>query len=60
MAKLNTIMAILAICAIELVALKQGIDGVLLAGAVAAIAGLGGFTTGRLTAPTKTEKKSKK
>jgi|GEM_PF-3775949 len=35
--------AILALVAIECFALSKGIDGVLLAGVVAAIAGLGGY-----------------
>lgn len=42
-----TIVAITAITIIEVVALKLGTDGVLLAGVIAAIAGLGGFTTGQ-------------
>ncbi len=38
------IIAILAITGLEVLAILQGIDGVLLAGSIAVIAGLGGFT----------------
>jgi len=38
-----TIVTIIAIVIIELVALCKGIDGVLLAGTIAVIAGLGGY-----------------
>lgn len=51
MTAVNSIIAILCITAIEIAALKAGINGVLLAGAVAAIAGLGGFATGRFFKP---------
>ncbi|MBA7581335.1 hypothetical protein ES708_23237 [subsurface metagenome] len=41
--------AIIAITALEGYALYLGINGVLLAGTAAIIAGLGGFTAGRVT-----------
>lgn len=40
---ITTLTSILAITAIELYALRQGINGVLLAGAIAIISGLGGY-----------------
>lgn len=42
---LTPIIAILSIVALEMYALSQGINGVLLAGSIAVIAGLGGYTT---------------
>jgi len=57
MEKLTAIIAIIAICILELCALKAGINGIMLAGAVAAIAGLGGFVTGKLKAKNDTTKK---
>ncbi len=42
--KLTPIVAILVIAGIEIYALSQGIDGVLLAGTIAVIAGLAGYT----------------
>lgn len=45
--KLTAIVAIAAITILEGLAILKGIDGILLAGAVAAIAGLGGFTIAR-------------
>jgi len=44
---LTPVIAILAIVALEIVAITQGINGALLAGSIAIIAGLGGFTAGR-------------
>ncbi|MBA7568559.1 hypothetical protein ES708_10288 [subsurface metagenome] len=43
-----TIIAIIAITALEAIALFKGIDGTLLAGTAAIIAGLGGFTAGKV------------
>lgn len=54
---INTVIAILAICVLEIIALKQGVNGIMLAGAVAAIAGLGGFATGKLSSKNDTTKK---
>lgn len=42
----NTIIAILAITAVLIVAMANEIDGVLLAGEISAIAGLGGYIIG--------------
>lgn len=56
---INTTIAILAICALELVALKMGVNGIMLAGAVGAIAGLGGFVTGKKTSQNNATKKKK-
>lgn len=42
---LTPIIAILAIVLLELVAISKGMNGVMLAGSVALIAGIGGFTT---------------
>lgn len=42
-----SIIAILAIVALEIVAITQGINGALLAGSIAIIAGLGGYTAGK-------------
>ena len=42
--KLTPIIAIVAIVLLEVVALLQGINGVMLAGSIAIIAGLGGYT----------------
>ena len=42
--KLTPIIAIAAIVALECVALSKGINGVMLAGSIAIIAGLGGYT----------------
>lgn len=47
MVELNAIIAILCITAILIVALASEIDGVLLAGGISAIAGLGGYIIGR-------------
>lgn len=60
MKPLTTIVAILCITALLLAALKADIDGVLLAGGLSIIAGLGGFATGRFTKPKETEKPKKK
>jgi len=38
-----TIVAILCITALEIIAITQGINGTLLAGSIAIIAGLGGY-----------------
>lgn len=46
-----TILAILCITALEIVAITQGIDGALLAGAIAIIAGLGGYAVKRKVKP---------
>lgn len=46
---LNTGIAITALTVLGLAAMKAGIDGIMLAGIAAAIAGLGGFITGRKT-----------
>lgn len=43
-----TIIAILAITALEVIAITQGLNGTLLAGSIAVIAGLGGYTAGRI------------
>jgi len=48
MVKLTPLVAIIAICALEIYALSQGINGVTLAGAVAVIAGLGGYGASKL------------
>lgn len=45
------IIAMLVIGALEAYALYQGINGALLSGTVAIIAGLGGFTAGRISKP---------
>lgn len=42
--KVTPIIAILVIAGLEAYALSQNIDGVLLAGSIAIIAGLGGYT----------------
>lgn len=42
--KLTPIVAIIVIAALEAYAISQGINGVLLAGSIAVIAGLGGYT----------------
>lgn len=59
MDKLTAIVAILAICLILLCALKAGIDGLILTGGVAAIAGLGGFVTGTIKRNKKPPEKEK-
>jgi len=46
-----TILAILCITALEIVAITQGINGVLLAGAIGIIAGLGGYAVKRKVKP---------
>ena len=48
---LTTIIAILAIVALEVVAITQGINGALLAGSIAIIAGLGGYQVGKKRKP---------
>ncbi|MBA7554471.1 hypothetical protein ES705_47092 [subsurface metagenome] len=53
---ITPIIAILAIAALEIVAMTQGINGVLLAGSVAVIAGLGGWTAKKVK-DTKSEKR---
>lgn len=45
----GTIVAIIAIAILEAIALFRGIDGAGLAGAVAIIAGLGGYSTSKIT-----------
>ena len=45
---LTPIIAIITIGLLEALALSKGIDGVLLAGSVAVIAGLGGFSATRI------------
>lgn len=45
------IIAILTITALEAYAISQNIDGVLLAGAIAVIAGLGGYTAKAIRKP---------
>ncbi|MBA7587006.1 hypothetical protein ES708_29016 [subsurface metagenome] len=44
----TTVIAIIAICVLEGVALARGIDGAALSGALALIAGLGGYTLGKV------------
>jgi len=46
-----SIIAILAITALEIVAITQGINGTLLAGSIAIIAGLGGYAVKRKRKP---------
>lgn len=46
-----SIIAILCITALEIVAITQGINGALLAGSVAIIAGLGGYAVKRKVKP---------
>lgn len=46
-----TIIAILCITALEIIALANNVNGAILAGSVAIIAGLGGFTAGKKTKP---------
>lgn len=41
---ITPIVAIVAVVILELVALSQGINGVMLAGSIAVISGLGGYT----------------
>ena len=48
---LTTIIAILCITALEIVAISQGLDGALLAGSIAIIAGLGGYAVKRKVKP---------
>jgi len=43
----NTVIAIIAICVLEGVALARGIDGAALSGALTMIAGLGGYEIGK-------------
>jgi len=45
--KWNAIFAIIAIAIVEVYALSRGIDGTILAGTIAIIAGLGGYTAGK-------------
>lgn len=47
----TSIIAILAITALEIVAIAQGINGALLAGSIAIIAGLGGYAVKRKRKP---------
>lgn len=49
--KLTPIIAILAIVALEAYAISQEINGVLLAGSVAVIAALGGYTAKSIKKP---------
>lgn len=56
---INTTIAIIAICILVLCALKAGYNGLILTGGVAAIAGLGGFATGRLKRKNDETKKKK-
>ena len=46
-----TILAILCITALEIVAIANNIDGALLAGSIAVIAGLGGYAVKRKVKP---------
>jgi len=46
-----SIIAILCITALEIVAITQGINGALLAGSIAIIAGLGGYAIKRKVKP---------
>ncbi len=46
-----TIIAILCITALEVVAITQGVNGALLAGSIAVIAGLGGYAVKRKVKP---------
>lgn len=48
---MKTIIAILAILILEIVALTQGVNGALLAGTIAIIAGLGGYTAAKRHKP---------
>jgi len=48
---MKTIIAILAILILEILAITQGINGTLLAGTIAIIAGLGGYTAARRHKP---------
>jgi len=43
--------AIIGLVIIQVAALRYGIDGVMVYASISAIAGLGGFTLGRFTAP---------
>lgn len=45
------IIAIIAITGLEALALSLGVNGALLAGSVAIIAGLGGYTAGKVAKP---------
>lgn len=45
----KAIVSMLCITALASIALLKGMDGLLLAGAVSALAGLGGFAVGRTT-----------
>jgi len=47
MINVATILAILCITALEVIALCHDINGALLAGSIAVIAGLGGYTAGK-------------
>ncbi|MBA7712380.1 hypothetical protein ES703_121354 [subsurface metagenome] len=51
--KLTPIIAILTIGALEAFAISQGVNGVLLAGSIAVIAGLGGYAAKVKTPPAK-------
>jgi len=48
---ISAIIAILAITILEIVAITQGINGALLAGAIGIIAGLGGYTASKRRNP---------
>lgn len=47
----STILAIICITALEIIALANGINGALLAGSIAIIAGLGGYAIKKKTTP---------
>lgn len=48
---ITSIVAILSIVTLEIVAITQGINGALLAGSIAIIAGLGGYAVKRKVKP---------
>lgn len=48
---ITSIIAILSITILEIVAITQGINGALLAGSIAIIAGLGGYAAGNFRKP---------
>jgi len=52
----NAIAAIVALCLIEIVALMNGYDGIVMSMIVTAIAGLGGYSVGRLFNNVKSKK----
>ncbi|GAH46092.1 unnamed protein product [marine sediment metagenome] len=60
MKALTAIIGMLAICILALSALKQGYDGYILLTCIAAIAGLGGFITGRTSSFIQSKNRRKK